>query len=110
MNTSLVGQIVSSQDLLKKNGKYEGMHLRMLRFDEYRSSDNPNGAVLPKPRLQRAVAATSPTYGDHALQEDGLYTWGGCDNHTAVFVDDRNNVPIQLFCHEIPCVCFEVTA
>ena len=94
---------------LQQNGgeAYHGRRMRIACEDDFASRDNPDGIILPRPRLLRSSNSEVPTYGEQALEPGVVYTFcGAIDNRTFVFIDDRTSVPLQIYCSELPGAIF----
>lgn len=97
---------VTSAELHRNGDKYVGRRMRIACLDDYASSHNPDGIILPIPTLRRSTTAELPTYGEQALQEGVTYVFSGSVGHTLVFVNANTDLPMQIYAKELPGAIF----
>lgn len=100
----MASHVISVDQLARDSAQHLGRRLRLVRPQEYQSPDNPNGVPLPRPTLLRRQdnLCPLPTYGEQVLQQDAVYVFGGADARTLVFIDEKNDMPMQIFRDELP--------
>ena len=90
-----------SVDDLRQQPDLAGCVLRVVTLDDVCSDDNPDGVLLPRPVLRRSEHVHELTFGEQTLERNVLYMFCGTDGRTITFVNQTNNLPIQLFYNDV---------